>query len=108
MALRGNLRDFSTTQLLNLINLARKTGTLVIEGTSEVAQITFREGKLAYAQIGSEENDLAAILQRSRKITPNQARVIRERTRKMSDKEVGLLLINAGYLTQKDILESLQ
>ncbi len=108
MALRGNLRDFSITQLLNLINLARKTGTLVIEGTSEVAQITFREGKLAFAQIGSEENDLAAILQRSRKITPNQARVIRERTRKMSDKEVGLLLINAGYLTQKDILESLQ
>jgi len=108
MALRGNLRDFSITQLLNLINLARKTGTLVIEGTSEVAQITFREGKLAYAQIGSEENDLAAILQRSRKITPNQARVIRERTRKMSDKEVGLLLINAGYLNQKDILESLQ
>ena len=25
MALKGNLRDFSTTQLLNLINLAKKT-----------------------------------------------------------------------------------
>jgi hypothetical protein len=36
MALKGNLRDFSTTQLLNLINLARKTGALTIEaqGTS--------------------------------------------------------------------------
>ncbi|MEN4012902.1 MAG: DUF4388 domain-containing protein [Chloroflexota bacterium] len=108
MALRGNLRDFSITQLLNLINLARKTGTLVVEGANEMAQVTFREGKLAYAHVGSEENDLAAILQRNRKITSNQARVIRERTRKMSDKEVGLLLINAGYLTQKDILESLQ
>ena len=31
MPLRGNLRDFSTTQLLNLVNLAKKTGTLTIE-----------------------------------------------------------------------------
>jgi hypothetical protein len=31
MALKGNLRDFSTTQLLNLISLARKTGTLTME-----------------------------------------------------------------------------
>jgi len=30
MPLKGELRDFSTTQLLNLINLAGKTGTLTI------------------------------------------------------------------------------
>ena len=30
MALKGNLRDFSTTQLLNLVNLARKTGKLTV------------------------------------------------------------------------------
>ena len=108
MALRGNLRDFSITQLLNLVNLARKTGTLVVEGPGEAAKVIFREGKLSYAQIGQEENSLAAVLQRARKITPNQARVIRERTHQMSDKEVGLLLINGGYLSQKDILESLQ
>ena len=47
MALQGNLRDFSITQLLNLINLACKTGMLVIEGPVEVAQITFRDGKLS-------------------------------------------------------------
>mgnify|MGYP001472054073 CR=1 FL=1 len=29
MPLKGNLRDFSTTNLLNLINLAKKTGTLL-------------------------------------------------------------------------------
>lgn len=108
MALRGNLRDFSITQLLNLINLAHKSGTLVIEGPGERAQVMFRDGKLAHAQIGMDDYDLAAILQRNRKITNNQAHIIRERTTRMSDKEVGLLLINAGYLTQKDIIESLQ
>jgi len=52
MALRGNLRDFTITQLLNLINLAVKTGTLVVEGPSETARIAFRDGKLAYAELG--------------------------------------------------------
>lgn len=108
MALRGNLRDFSITQLLNLINLARKTGTLLIEGPVERAQVVFREGKLAHARIGKDDPDLAAILQRNRKITSSQAHIIRERTQHMTDKEVGLLLINAGYLTQKDIIESVQ
>lgn len=108
MALRGNLRDFSFMQILNLINLARKTGMLSVEGPGEMARVYFREGKLAYAQIGREENDLSAILARNRKITANQARVIHERTKGKTDKEVGLLLINAGYLTQKDVFESLQ
>ena len=51
MALKGNLRDFTITQLLNLINLARKTGTLVIEGPNDTAWVSFREGKLAFADV---------------------------------------------------------
>jgi hypothetical protein len=108
MALRGNLRDFTITQLLNLVNLAHKTGTLVIDGAGEGARITFREGKLAFACIGSEDHSLPAILLRSKKISPSQFRVLKERAARMTDKELGLLLINAGYLTQPDILESLQ
>jgi hypothetical protein len=108
MALKGNLRDFTITQLLNLINLAKKTGTLVIEGPGEIARVGFREGKLAYAQLGQEDNGLSAILQRNNKITASQYRILKERTSHMTDKELGLLLINAGYVTQEDILGSLQ
>jgi hypothetical protein len=108
MSLKGNLRDFSVTQLLNLVNLASKTGTLVIDGPGEAATVTFREGKLAFAQIGQEENSLGAILHRSKKLSANQYRIIKERTSQMTDKELGLLLINAGYVTQDDILNSLQ
>lgn len=108
MALKGNLRDFSITQLLNLINLAQKTGTLVIEGPGETAQIAFRQGKLAYAQLGGEDGSLAAILHQTRRISASQYKLLKERASTMSDKELGLLLINAGYLTQDDILSSLQ
>ena len=108
MALKGNLRDFTITQLLNLINLARKTGTLVIEGPTETARVAFREGKLSFAQYGVEDTGLASILHRSNKISQSQFRILKERTAQMTDKELGLLLINAGYLNQEDILGSLQ
>ena len=108
MALRGNLRDFSITQLLNLINLASKTGTLVVEGPIETARIAFREGKLAYAEIGKEDGSLASVLHQAKKLTTVQFRSIRQGAAHISDKELGLLLINAGYLTQDDILTNLQ
>lgn len=107
MALKGNLRDFSTTQLLNLINLARKTGTLTIEA-SEVAQMSFREGKLIHASIGKQENSLAYVLRRSGKLSKEQARIIQTRAKGHSDKQLGHLLIQAGYVTQSDIIQSVR
>jgi len=108
MALRGNLRDFTVTQLLNLINLAHKTGSLVIEGPNETARIAFRDGKLSYAQIGQEDNHLATILHRSNHLTSGQLRAIQLRAAHVSDKELGLMLINVGYITQDVILNALQ
>ncbi len=108
MALRGNLRDFTITQLLNLINLASKTGTLILDGPSEQAHISFRDGKLAYARLGQEDGSLASILHKANKISVNQYRAIADRAGQMTDKELGLLLINAGYVTQEDILLNLQ
>ena len=108
MALKGNLRDFTISQLLNLINIAQKTGELVVEGPNEQIFVFFREGKLAYTQVGQEDNSLVSVLHRANKITAAQHRVIKARTGSMSDKELGLLLINANYLSQQDILTSLQ
>ena len=105
MALKGNLRDFSTTQLLNLINLARKTGTLVIDSQKDQARLCFKEGKLVYATL-SEEARLASILHQAGKISEEQARTIQTQASAKSDKELGLLLINAGYVSQSDILQS--
>jgi hypothetical protein len=108
MALRGNLRDFTVTQLLNLINLAQKTGTLVVDGPNEQAHVAFREGKLSYARIGQEDNRLATVLHKANRLSVNQYRTIVERAGKMTDKELGLVLINAGYVSQEDILANLQ
>ncbi len=70
--------------------------------------VSFREGKLAYAQVGQEDNSLVTILYRAHKLSAAQHRALKERTSNMSDKELGLLLVNANYINQQDILSSLQ
>ena len=108
MALKGNLKDFSTTQLLNLIHLARKTGTLTIQVPSGVTTLYFREGKLVYATMSGRDGHLASILARSGKLSEANAKVIRARAGAQSDKELGMLLISAGQVTQPDIVSSIR
>ncbi|MGD2166275.1 MAG: DUF4388 domain-containing protein [Anaerolineae bacterium] len=108
MALKGNLRDFSVVQLFNLINLARKTGTLRIEHADARAKLSFKVGKLVYATLDETGRELIVALRQSGLLTEEQARTMRERAGRRSDKELGLLLINAGYVSQDDILRSMQ
>lgn len=125
MPLQGNLRDFSTTQLLNLMNLAGKTGTLTIfEGIPtnekdamggvkmspgrERARIAFKVGKLIHAMLDEQDGNLVSVLNKAGKLTAEQARVIRERAKNTADKALALLLINANYVTQKDVVSSVQ
>jgi hypothetical protein len=108
MALKGNLRDFSTTQLLNLIHLARKTGALTIQVSSGVSTMFFREGKLIYATASGRDGHLASVLARAGKLTDDQARVVRSRSQTQSDKELGMLLISAGHVTQPDVVNSVR
>jgi hypothetical protein len=108
MALKGNLRDFSTTQLFNLINLARKTGTLSIEAKQDQVRLCFKGGKLIYAVSNGRDDRLAVILLRAGKITEETARTIRAQSDIRNDKELAALLINAGYVTQEDIVQSIR
>lgn len=113
MALKGNLRDFSTTQLLNLINLARKTGTLTIQdqngaSSGSRARMAFKKGKLIHAFMGTETNNLADILQNSGKLSTEQARIIQTRAKNTNNKQLGYLLIQANLVTQQDITQSVR
>lgn len=107
MALKGNLKDFSITQLLNLINLAKKSGALYIEGTTDIGHLYFRDGKMTYAIIGQQERSLLQLMVESKKISQAQYSLLQERILGMNDKEVGLYLVNSGYVTQTDTFKVL-
>jgi DNA-binding MarR family transcriptional regulator len=108
MALKGNLKDFSTTQLLNLIHLARKTGILSIQVQPGASRLFFREGKLVHVTTTGRDAHLASVLARAGKLTEEQARVIRTRAENQTEKELGMLLISAGYITQQEIVAAIR
>lgn len=125
MPLQGNIRDFSTTQLLNLVNLSRRTGMLTIfeaiktgekdamenekmKPGAERAKVAFKGGKLVHAHLLSQDNGLVAVLNKAGKLTNEQAKRIKDRAKNTSDKALALLLINANYVNQNDIITSIQ
>jgi len=121
MPLQGNIRDFSTTSLLNLVNLSRRTGMLTIfeavptgekdamknekmAAGEERATVAFNKGKLVYAALTNQDNGLVAVLNKAGKLTDDQAKVLRERAKNTSDKALAMRLIGAKYVTQADIV----
>lgn len=125
MPLQGNLRDFTTTQLLNLINLSRRTGTLTIfDGVptgeqdamgnekmapgAEKAKVAFKGGKLVNALLTGQAGDLVAVLNKAGKLTDQQATTIRDRAKGTTDKALAMRLIGANYVSQNDIVSSIQ
>lgn len=121
MPLQGNIRDFSTTQLLNLVNLSKRSGMLTIfesvptgekdamdqpkmKPGEQRAQIAFNKGKLIFAELAGQDNGLIAVLNKAGKLTDKQADALRARAKNTSDKALAMRLIGAKYVTQSDIV----
>jgi hypothetical protein len=108
MALKGNLRDFSTTQLLNLVNLARKTGKLTVNGQNQEAVLHFREGRLIHACTNADEGHLTAMLLKTGKLTEEQASVVSSQSSSSSDKVMGKYLMDARLVSRDDIVQGVK
>ena len=108
MALKGNLRDFSTTQLLNLINLARKTGMLTVNGSTQEVVLHFKEGRLVRACSNGDAGHLAAMLQKTGKLTKEQAETVNNQSGSSSDRVIGKYLMDAKLVTRDDIIQGVK
>jgi hypothetical protein len=108
MALKGRLEDFGITQLMNLINLARKTGTLYLEGQDKVAHLSFREGKLIYAAMDGVDDYLPVVLHRAGVFTSEHVDMIRTHMPGKSDQDIAKVLITSGRLQQQVVLKHIR
>lgn len=108
MTLKGNLKDFSFTQLLNLINLANKSGALYIEKPGISCGALFKSGKLAYFETSEESPSLLKMVTNHKLITAAQHRLLRERLVNQNEQEIGIYLVSAGYTTIDQVLEVLE
>ena len=106
MALKGNLRDFSTTQLLNLVNLARKTGKLAFADQDQNAILFFKDGRLIHASTNTGEGHLGAMLHKVGKLTDEQVQSAVKRGN--SDRIIGKYLMETKMVSRGDIVQGVK
>jgi hypothetical protein len=108
MALKGNLQDFSTTQLLNLVNLARKTGKLSVDNQNEKAVLYFKEGRLIHSNKNMDEGHLTTMLLRTGKLSPEQAEAVNSQANSSSDRIIGKYLMESKLVSRDDIVQGVK
>jgi len=119
MALKGNLQDFGTTQLLNLVHLARKTGSLQLQKSGEngsspspssrgadTSELFFQQGKLVHAVMTGYDGLLTSMLVKGGKLAEPQAKAIQQRAKSRDDKRLAMILIQNGYVSKEDVVQS--
>jgi hypothetical protein len=103
MALKGNLKDFSLTQLLNLIRLARKTGDLTIEDGGGTLHVFCREGRLIGLSRDGRRVSLGDGMVKAGRVTEDELKLVRPYMTVNSDKELALRLTDLGLVSRDDV-----
>ena len=104
MALQGNLRDFSATEILQLLGSQKKTGCLILESGSLHAVIYVNDGRIVSTrQPGMAKDDpLISFLRRIHRLTDEQVlgltTIHQESKRDLED-----LLVNGNYVEPQDL-----
>jgi len=104
MALQGNLRDFSLTEILQLLGTQKKTGCLSLEWNTERAQVHIVDGRVVATRDPgmSADDPLLAFLVKVHRLSDEQRRglvsIHRESGRDLED-----LLVNGRYLDTEEL-----
>ena len=104
MALQGNLRDFSVTEILQLLGSQKKTGCLKLEWNTERAQIHVYDGRIIGTRSPGMKSDdpLLQFLIKVHRISDEQRRGLLS-IHKESSRDLEDLLVNGRYLDTEEL-----
>jgi hypothetical protein len=104
MALQGNLRDFSVTEILQLLGSQKKTGCLLLEWNTERAQIYVHEGRIVSTRSpGMRADDpLLLFLVKVHRLSDEQRRGVLS-IHKESSRDLEDLLVNGRYMDAEEL-----
>jgi len=106
MALQGTLRDFSITEIIQLIGQQLKTGVLKIRKGKRIVEIYFVDGMIVhvFSNYRGKKDLIGEILVKAKLITQEQLdRVLK--IQKGSLKYLGEILVELQLLTKDDVLK---
>ena len=106
MSLQGTLKDFSITEIIQLIGQQLKTGVLKIEKGKNLVEIYFVDGMIVhvYCNYRGKKDLIGEILVKAKLITDEQLDQVL-RIQKETLKYLGEILVELQYLTKDDVLK---
>jgi hypothetical protein len=105
LALSGDLKDFGLLQLLTLMQVTGKTGSLTLERRGERATVFFKNGELLRVRTpDSRSESLATAFFKAGKINRDQHQKI-ESNVPASEKAAALYITDQGILSRDEIIE---
>jgi hypothetical protein len=105
MALQGNLRDFSSTEILQLLGTQKKSGCLTLEWGTERAVVWVQEGRIVSTRPtgGAPADDpLLSFLVATHRLSDEQHRGLVTIQRE-SHRDIEDLLLNGRYLDSNEL-----
>jgi hypothetical protein len=107
LALEGRIEEFSVGEIIQVVAMGRKTGTLVIEGAVEQVSIYFLEGKAVYANPVYQREHLGNILVKQGVVARGDVNKALARQRELNGLgervRVGSILVSMGVLTKEQL-----
>ncbi|MBI3567320.1 MAG: DUF4388 domain-containing protein [Gemmatimonadetes bacterium] len=105
MAIEGPLRELGVTDVFQLLDLSRKTGTLAV--TSELrdnaGMVQFERGKVVGATIRSNPHRIGELLLRAGKVSEAQIQKARTMQGEGDGRRLGEILVAMGAINAKEL-----
>ena len=105
--LRGSLESFKLADVLTLLSMSRKSGTLVLTSDDRRASVVFVNGAVVYAGSNQEKFRLSTILLRKRKISREQFDTIDGLMARESGR-FGAIAVQQGVLSEDQLRDFLK
>jgi hypothetical protein len=110
MAIEGPLRELALTDVFQLLDLSRKTGTLTVrpEGRDSPAVIRFDRGAVVGADLAETTGQIGHLLLRAGKVTERAIERARREQQLQPGRPLGALLVELGYVSEDDLRKQLR
>jgi hypothetical protein len=104
MELQGSVERFELSDILQLLSVSKKTGTLGVQRGEDVVMVYLSKGDIIYAYNPNRGLRLGDLLIRKKKLTTSQLeRAMRIQRELKTRKRLGELLVLESFITRKDL-----
>src|SRR5215467_14650748 len=107
MAIRGNLKEASLPDVLQLLAMGKKTGCLSITHRASFGYIYFDRGRICYASVVNRRDRLGDMLVKAGSITQAQLDAALAAQAKRQDTPLGRLFVEQGAVSTEQLHDPL-